>query len=226
MRSRREVHSAQPVDDERRCAPQIVAQVVPRPGPDSDFDAVRRIGDTEWVAIAVDHQRRDAGAQLGVPRALRMAGRMQRKCQGQHAGGADGDGRTARDSGTAGAPAHDEWKVCVPALVQRRDHRSPGLIEVRRGRGRTPTRDPVRLRHERDHDPVVTDGIPDCHKVGRVHAATGAVPQDKQATDRPGGTMDRHFGWAARRWILRHPTIVRPERPGQCDQIARIAVAI
>jgi hypothetical protein len=86
----------------------------------------------------------------------------------------------AGDTRTRGPPTYNERQIVQLACDQMIDHRRPRCIELTRGCGSTPARDPVGLLDERD---AYSHGVCDERHRGEVfrqHPATGSVTEDER----------------------------------------------
>ena len=124
--------------------------------------------------------------------------------------------RAAGDTGSRGPPADDERRAAQLAREQVLDHRRPRSVELVRGRGCAPARDPIGLLDQRDAQPDGLRGSRRCDEVLRLHSAACAVAEDERCP-RAACTLDVRSRQAERRLDLdrlHHPMLPRRLSPG------------
>jgi len=190
--------TGQPGDHDRCGTGGVAAQIVPLSGPGDHLDPLRRNGYAERIAVAVDDERGQTGRQFRLARALRPTRRVRRKREAHDPRGAEDDGCTAGDPGTAGPSADDQWS----RPTERGHRRDPRRVELSRRSRRTPPGHPVRLGDPGHRDRGVERGTAYGQQVRRVDAASGTMAEDEQCTRRTRRLVVLDKGRAVRRRYL------------------------
>ena len=124
--------AAEPVDGGVGDRIEIPAQIMPLARPDHDLHRPDRLGYPERILVAVDHQGGHLRIQFTGPGRLRLSGWVERKREGQGAGGPEAAGGAAGDPSTRGTAAHNEREIAADLIPNGTHDCDPGLIQRRR----------------------------------------------------------------------------------------------
>ena len=146
-------------------SPDTTARVIP-------LGRVFGVRHAERVSVALhDQGRHGHGRELGEPRLLRAARRMDRERQAQHAGRPDVRGRPAGDPAAEGPSADDQRQVGQFRAVHVLGDGTPRGIDLGGRRGRLSPRDPVGLLDQGDREARTQ------RHLGRQDAGRGRSPR-------------------------------------------------
>jgi len=135
----------------------------------------------EWIALALDDERRDLDVIQFREAALFGSARGVKRERETHDGDRVGlGGRAARDPRAQRSTAGQEREAVKGAVTQLRDDQGPGRIQLARWSRTAPARHPEGLLDERDNEPRSVGGLRCANEISRLDSAASPVTEDER----------------------------------------------